>query len=71
MKPDHLTNHRILPDGSVAFATRPRVSVTCPCCWTDQRSYRNACYHCGRAFLYLDEQLTTRIDLQKLDKEIR
>jgi len=71
MKPNHLTNHHILPDGSIAFTTRPLVSVTCPRCWTDQRSDRNICYCCGGAFLYLDEQPSTRIDLQRLDKETR
>lgn len=56
MKPDSLTSHQILPDGSVAFATRPRLAVTCPHCWTDQRSNRDICYRCGISFHYLDEQ---------------
>jgi len=56
MKSDYLSSYQILPDGSVAFATRPRVSVSCPHCWTDQRSNRDTCYRCGVSFHYLDEQ---------------
>lgn len=40
----------------VMFTTRPRVAVTCPLCWTEQRSRRNTCYHCEARFVYADEQ---------------
>lgn len=30
--------------------------LTCPHCWTDQRTERNFCYFCGAGFIYRDEQ---------------
>ena len=29
--------------------------LTCPYCWTDQRTERDFCYRCGAGFIYLDE----------------
>ncbi|MDF2656465.1 MAG: hypothetical protein K0R19_2939 [Bacillota bacterium] len=40
---------------NVRFASRKQKVVTCPYCWTDQRSSRNFCYCCGAAFVFLDE----------------
>jgi hypothetical protein len=59
MKTAHLTTCQVIrvdPEGGVVFATRPRISVTCPRCWTEQRSERNLCYRCDAPFIYLDER---------------
>lgn len=48
--------------GPVAFATRPAVLVSCPCCWTDQRANRNRCWRCEAQFVFLDEQEENRQD---------
>jgi hypothetical protein len=39
----------------VMIESRKQRFVTCPHCWTDQRTDRNLCYHCGAVFVYLDE----------------
>lgn len=39
----------------VLFQTRKDRIVTCPYCWTDQRTERNFCYQCGAGFSYGDE----------------
>lgn len=40
---------------SVIVKSRAQKYVTCPHCWTDQRTERDFCYRCGAAFVYLDE----------------
>lgn len=37
------------------FALRPKNTVSCPHCWTEQRALRNNCYHCGARFIYTGE----------------
>lgn len=39
----------------VLFQSRQEKVVTCPYCWTDQRTERNFCYHCGAGFTYRDD----------------
>jgi hypothetical protein len=39
----------------VMVESRGQKFVTCPHCWTDQRTDRDFCYRCGSAFIYLDE----------------
>jgi len=31
--------------------------ITCPYCWTDQRTERDFCYRCGAGFIYLDDSI--------------
>lgn len=41
------------------FATAPSRNqrfITCPHCWTEQRTERDFCYRCGTRFIYLDEK---------------
>ncbi|MDL2317765.1 hypothetical protein LJC74_01545 [Eubacteriales bacterium OttesenSCG-928-A19] len=40
---------------AVCLKARPRTTVTCPHCWTRQRSDRAKCYRCEASFIYLDE----------------
>ena len=40
---------------NASFASRKQKIVSCPFCWTDQRSSRNFCYACGATFSFLDE----------------
>lgn len=40
----------------VMVESREQKLVTCPHCWTDQRTERNFCYFCGAEFIYRDEQ---------------
>lgn len=44
----------------VLIPSRTVKSVTCPHCWTDQRTERDFCYHCGAAFHYQDEEQHTK-----------
>lgn len=39
----------------VTFEDRRNTIVSCPHCWTDQRSERDFCYRCGATFVYLNE----------------
>lgn len=39
----------------VIVESRRQKTVSCPYCWTDQRTDRNFCYRCGAEFVYLDE----------------
>lgn len=39
----------------IMVKTRSQNFVTCPNCWTDQRTERDFCYWCGSAFIYQDE----------------
>lgn len=49
-------NEKNKKDGDcVLIDSRSQKSVTCPYCWTDQRTERDCCYRCGAVFLYLDE----------------
>ena len=41
---------------SAAFASRSQKIVTCPHCWTTQRTERDRCYQCGAIFRYRDEE---------------
>lgn len=56
MKQELRSKPEILANGDVAFATRPRIALTCPHCWTEQRAERSRCYRCGAGFIYWDEQ---------------
>lgn len=40
---------------TIHFPKRPCVVVTCPRCWTEQRADRDRCYHCGAAFVFINE----------------
>lgn len=40
----------------VMVESRKQKFVTCPHCWTEQRTERNFCYFCGAEFIYRDEQ---------------
>ena len=40
---------------TVVVPSRSQKFVTCPRCWTDQRTDRDFCYQCGAEFLYRDE----------------
>ena len=42
-------------DKTAVFDSREEKSVVCPHCWTEQRTDREFCYHCGARFVYLDE----------------
>jgi len=44
-----------LKEAAVFIASRSQKLVTCPHCWTDQRTERDFCYRCGAEFVYLDE----------------
>lgn len=50
MNKDNKSNQK-----TVHFESRKQRSVTCPYCWTDQRTERDFCYLCGAEFVYLDE----------------
>lgn len=39
----------------ILINSRSQKSLTCPHCWTDQRTERDFCYRCGAVFVYLDE----------------
>ena len=39
----------------VPMPSRRQRFITCPHCWTDQRTDRDFCYRCGAEFIYLDE----------------
>lgn len=39
----------------VFVESRRLKTVTCPHCWTEQRTERDFCYRCGAVFAYLDE----------------
>jgi predicted amidophosphoribosyltransferase len=43
------------PDHIVFVESRRLKTVTCPHCWTEQRTDRDFCYRCGAAFVYLDK----------------
>jgi len=47
---------------AVHFESRSQKLVTCPHCWTDQRTERNSCYRCGAEFIYLDEGFTANME---------
>jgi predicted amidophosphoribosyltransferase len=50
-------NEKTGPDKKhVMVESRKQRFVTCPHCWTEQRTERNFCYFCGAEFVYLDEQ---------------
>lgn len=57
MNTDKKTNNQ-----AVHFESRMQNLITCPYCWTDQRTERNFCFGCGAEFLYLDESLTAKIE---------
>lgn len=40
----------------IMIESRKQKLVTCPYCWTDQRTERDFCYRCGAEFIYRDEQ---------------
>jgi len=40
---------------NVMVESRKQRFITCPHCWTDQRTERNFCYRCGAEFVYLEE----------------
>ncbi len=40
----------------IMLESRKQKFVTCPYCWTDQRTERDFCYRCGAEFIYRDEQ---------------
>lgn len=37
----------------VLIESREQKFVTCPHCWTDQRTDRDFCYRCGAVFKFL------------------
>lgn len=39
----------------VMIESRGQKFITCPHCWTDQRTDRDFCYRCGASFFYLNE----------------
>ena len=39
----------------VMVESREQKFITCPHCWTDQRTDRDFCYGCGAVFFYLNE----------------
>lgn len=39
----------------IMVKSRSQNFVTCPNCWTDQRTDRDFCYRCGSVFIYQDE----------------
>lgn len=39
----------------IMAGSREQKVITCPHCWTDQRTDRDFCYRCGAVFLYQDE----------------
>lgn len=44
----------------VILKSRKPILITCPHCWTDQRTQRNFCYQCGAKFIYLDELCSSK-----------
>ena len=50
-----MNNSRPLEQKDVILASRKQNIITCPHCWTDQRTDRSFCYQCGAEFIYLDE----------------
>jgi predicted amidophosphoribosyltransferase len=53
----------------VIVESREQKFVTCPHCWTDQRTERNFCYCCGARFIYHDEQGKENISGQAPEEE--
>ena len=47
--------HQRHQNNQVIVESRRSKVVTCPHCWTDQRTERDFCYRCGAEFIYLDE----------------
>lgn len=47
---------------AVHFESRKQKLVTCPYCWTDQRTERDSCFRCGAKFIYLEEGFTAKIE---------
>lgn len=50
----------ITNNNPVIVNTRQQKTVTCPYCWTEQRTERDFCYRCGAAFIYLDETVAVK-----------
>ena len=58
-----MNNNKTEPDKNhVMIESRGQKLVTCPYCWTDQRTGRDFCYCCGAVFLYRDEQIKKNIN---------
>lgn len=49
-------NKRKTYNNYVMVESREQKFITCPHCWTDQRTDRDFCYGCGAEFIFLDEQ---------------
>ena len=41
---------------TAVFDSREARVVVCPHCWTEQRTERDFCYHCGARFVYTNEE---------------
>ncbi len=50
-----MSNDKKSNQKTVHFKSRRQRFVTCPHCWTDQRTERGFCFRCGAEFIYLDE----------------
>lgn len=46
-------NEQIKNKNNVIVESRSMKVITCPHCWTDQRTERDFCYRCGAEFIYL------------------
>jgi len=57
-----MKNNSKSSQNSVLFESRELKLVTCPHCWTDQRTERDSCYRCGAGFTYFDE-----LEIRKMD----
>ena len=45
----------------VFLPSRAVKAITCPHCWTAQRTERDFCCRCGAAFRFLDEERGARV----------
>lgn len=50
-----MENKNTAGNNFVTVYSREQGFVTCPHCWTDQRTDRDFCYRCGAVFIYKDE----------------
>lgn len=49
-------NFEVNQSKTVFFETRNEAMLSCPHCWTEQRSDRDFCYQCGAHFHFTDEE---------------